>query len=223
MQIQESFGHIAKEYDIQRKKIISCYDDLYSVALPLIKLPSSIPSPRVLDIGAGTGLFSSFILKSYPLSRITLIDLSSEMLAVAKERFRGRNFTYIVDDYTQHEYPGAFDLVISSLSIHHLTAAAKKNLYGKIYGLLVPGGTFINADQILSPSSELERREDLLWRKEVQNSGLTIPEIKSTFERTRYDDPSPLEDQLLWLKGVGFSIVDTIYKRYRFAVILSEK
>lgn len=223
MQIQESFGHIAKEYDIQRKKIIACYDDLYSIALPLIKLPSSIPSPRVLDIGAGTGLFSSFILKSYPLARITLIDLSSEMLAVAKERFRGRNFTYIVDDYTQHEYPGAFDLVISSLSIHHLTADAKKNLYEKIYGLLVPGGTFINADQILSPSSELERREELLWRKEVQNSGLTIPEIKSTFERTRYDDPSPLEDQLLWLKGAGFRIVDTIYKRYRFAVILSEK
>lgn len=223
MQIQESFGRIAKEYDLQRKKIIACHDELYTVALPLIKLPNFNPSPRILDIGAGTGLFSSFILKRYPLARITLIDLSSEMLDIARERFKGRNFTYITDDYTQHEYSGAFDLIISSLSIHHLSAPAKENLYKKVHDLLVPGGVFINADQVLSPSPELERREDFLWREEVQSSGLGEQAVKDVLERTHYDNPSTLEDQLLWLKEAGFSIVDTIYKRYRFAVIFSEK
>jgi tRNA (cmo5U34)-methyltransferase len=34
--------------------------------------------PTVLDVGSGTGLFSSFILEKYPEANITLIDISEK-------------------------------------------------------------------------------------------------------------------------------------------------
>jgi trans-aconitate methyltransferase len=42
----------------------------------------------VLDLGAGTGLFSALIAYSFPGARITLLDVSDEMLARARERMK---------------------------------------------------------------------------------------------------------------------------------------
>lgn len=57
--IKSTFNDIAGIYDNQRRKLIPCFDDFYNSAVSVIQL--DLKSPRVLDIGAGTGLFSSFL------------------------------------------------------------------------------------------------------------------------------------------------------------------
>ena len=55
MNIEEKFNIIAKEYDVNRKNFIPCFDDFYGNATKMIT--SNIDVPKlVLDLGAGTGL-----------------------------------------------------------------------------------------------------------------------------------------------------------------------
>lgn len=96
------FNEVSQSYDQQRKKLVPCFDDFYSIAVELAELDNDVPT--VLDLGSGTGLFSSFILEKYPNAQITLIDLAEGMLEIAKARFEQYpNVTYIVSDYTKFD------------------------------------------------------------------------------------------------------------------------
>lgn len=222
MSIKNSFDDISEKYDKQRKQLIPCFNDFYY--LPLSVMDCKKESPKVLDIGAGTGLFSSIVLEKYPNARITLIDLSDKMLKVAKKRFSDHSdFKYIVADYTKYEFDDKFDIIISALSIHHLSADDKETLYKKAYNMLSDGGVFINADQVLSPSPEIEKLHSELWKHEVEKSGLSRDAIKQVYERISYDNPSTLAEQLKWLNKAGFKDADSIYKYYHFCVMYAKK
>jgi tRNA (cmo5U34)-methyltransferase len=216
------FDEIATNYDNQRSKLIPCFVDFYHV--PVAIASTAVESPNILDIGAGTGLFSSFMLEKYPKANMTLIDISEKMLEVANSRFKNNsNVKYIVDDYTKHKFEDTFDIVISSLSIHHLTDADKKDLYNKIFSIMKENSLFINADQVLGNTPYLETvyKED--WKKKIESSGLSKTEIMSAYERTSLDKMSTLDVQIAWLKEIGFSDVDCIYKYFNFVVLMGRK
>lgn len=206
----------------QRKQLLPCFDDFYT--LPLTMLDFQGEEPEVLDIGGGTGLFSSFLLQIYPKAKITLIDLSKKMLSAAQKRFRGhRDFAYIAADYTTYTFDKKFDLILSSLSIHHLSASDKAGLYKKCYHWLNTDGTFINADQVLSPSPTIEATFSTLWKKSVENSNLSCEEIAQAYERVKFDRPSTLAEQRTWLEQAGFQDIDVVYKYNHFCVMHAKK
>jgi len=222
MGIKEQFDGISEKYDQQRRQLIPCFDDYYH--LPLTVLEFSGQEPKVLDMGSGTGLFSHILLQKYPNAKMTLIDVSDQMLAVARKRFREyKDFQFIVGDYTTHNFSEKFDIVISALSIHHLTALKKENLYRKCYGILGENGVFVNVDQVLSPSPQIEGLFSKLWRDFVEKSGLHKEEIAKAYERVGFDNPSSLADQLRWLNGAGFKHCDCLYKYYHFCVLYAKK
>ncbi len=223
MDMKQHFDAISKDYDQQRRQLIPCFDDFYH--LPLTVLDYKGETPKILDIGSGTGLFASIVMeKKYPKAHYTLIDLSDKMLEMARGRFSGlTNVEYIVADYTQHEFMESYDIIISALSIHHLTAKDKENLYHKCFGLLNPEGVFVNADQVLSPSPQIEGLFADLIRKSVESSGLSKEEVDRAYERMQLDDPSTLQEQLTWLKQAGFRGADCIYKYYTFCVMYAKK
>lgn len=220
--IKLHFDSVAKEYDAQRKQLIPCFEDYYGSAL---KLTSLAHDPvRVLDLGAGTGLFSEMIAKKYPGIDLTLIDLSDEMLGIARQRLEEfPNITFIIGDYLNQPIDGSYDMVVSSLSIYHLTAMEKELLFGKVYNLLNPGGIFINADQVLGPDSYMDLFYKREWKEAINNSGLSYEELEQADQRTRLDKMSTLEEQIEWLKKAGFSSVDVVYKAYSFAVMFGLK
>lgn len=221
-QVVVKFDEVATVYDQQRRKLIPCFDDFYNTALALAV--TATDTPRILDLGAGTGLLSAFLLKKFPNASLTLIDLSEKMLEVARERLQSHpDIEYIVADYTQHEFEEPFDLVISSLSIHHLTDTEKKALYQYAFSLLKNGGRFINADQVLGSSPFLDSLYKQDWKQKVESSGLSREEILAAYERTKLDKMSPLDDQLNWLRDAGFADVDCVYKYYNFVVMTGRK
>lgn len=222
MDLADGFNAVSKQYDTQRRLFLPCFDDFYRV--PLAFLDYKGKTPRVLDIGCGTGLFSSFLLEKYQNASITLIDLSEKMLEVARKRFSHHSsFRFIIGDYTQYVFNQPFDIIISALSIHHINAHQKEALFKKVYALLENGGVFINADQALSPTKEMEDLYSRLWKDFVEKSGLTQKEIEMGYERLAYDDPSTLSEQLQWLKQAGFKDVDCVYKYYHFCVFYAKK
>jgi len=220
--IKEQFDSVSAKYDSQRQYLIPCFNEFYTAALPLVK--SLTHARKVLDIGAGTGLFSQFILDINPGLQFTLVDLSASMLSVARERFESEpNFEFIELDFSRDPLPGKYDLIISALAIHHLDDRAKASLYKSIYQSLNDGGLFINADQVSGRNLTFDNLYKFLWREKVSHSGLNHDAIVQAFERTKLDKFAPLEDQLQWLQEAGFTDVDCIYKNLNFAVFAGYK
>ncbi len=108
---------------------------------------------RVLDVGGGNGHVTAALLEVFPNARVTLQDYSQAMLDRARETFTsyGGQISYALSDLFDPAWTasagGPFDLVISSIALHNLAAMpAITAAYEGIYGLLEPGGVFLNCD-----------------------------------------------------------------------------
>ena len=221
MNIEEAFSARAATYDATRRLLIPCFDDFYRIAV------EQAPHERdaaieVLDLGAGTGLLSAFFAEAYPRARFTLVDVSDAMLDQARERFGGDSgrFQYRVLDYASSPLPGEFDLIVSCLSIHHLSDDEKRALFRKARGGLRTGGAFINADEVLGATPDVEARNQTAWLREARSRGATEDDLTASMGRMNvFDQTAAVEDQLRWLADAGFRDVDCAYKYYMFAVM----
>lgn len=222
--IKEVFDRWAETYDRARRQLIPCFDDFYQAALGQISFPDSAKI-RVLDLGAGTGLLSLFVSQRFPDAEITLIDLSDAMLAKARRRFVDRpgRFTFFAADYLREAFPGRFDAVISALSIHHLTGDRKRALFGKVYEALTEGGVFINADQVLGATPEIEKAYRSAWLRQVRERGVSDDDLAAAQERMKEDQMDTLASQLTWLQEVGFREVGCWFQEESFAVFGGRK
>lgn len=220
--IKDTFDSIASKYDINRKKLIPCFDALYSISVSLVRKTS--PSLDVLDLGAGTGLLTSFLLEKYDDANVTLIDMASEMMDVARGRFKDKkNIKYIIRDYADYDFKDTFDAVISAMSIHHLSHADKRRLFANIYNRLKPGGVFVNAEQVLGSTDAIESYYKKEWENSIRQTGLPEKDIAAWKERLKLDREATVEQQIKWLKEAGFADADCVYKFYKFAVIFGIK
>ncbi|WP_083326040.1 class I SAM-dependent methyltransferase [Hymenobacter coccineus] len=215
--VKEQFNEISAKYDQQRPYLIPCFEDFYGAANAL--LANRPQACKVLDVGAGTGLFSYFLYQQRPELEFTLVDLAPEMLAVARQRFVGLpSFIFQELDFVTQPLPGHYDVVVSSLAIHHLPDAEKATLYQRIHDALNPGGLFINADQVLGRTAGFDAFNRQHWVRTVQQSGLPKEAIERAFERIKLDDFGTLEAQLRMLEAAGFQEVDCVYKNLNFVV-----
>lgn len=222
--LAQLFDAGASSYDAARRNLVPCFDAFYSSALDIIgewAAGASAPAPAVLDLGAGTGLFSAMVAARLPDARIHLVDVSDAMLAEARRRFADKpasSVAFEARDYADGGLGGPWDLVISALSIHHLADDAKRSLFARVFEALRPGGLFVDADQVLGPTPAAETRYRKLWDEAVLGSGLDRREYERAVERMRHDRCAPLEKQLDWLRAAGFAEVDCAFKHWRFAV-----
>jgi tRNA (cmo5U34)-methyltransferase len=221
------FGEAARDYDRARRQLVPGFDRFYGAALESVPFAEE-QEIKVLELGAGTGLLSAMIAEIFPRSRVTLVDLSVEMLRVACRRFKrepGR-FEFRTMDYARKPLPsrnGGYDLVVSALSIHHLTHGDKKELFGKVRRSLAVGGYFVNADQIAGDTPEEETGFRGWWLRQVREAGVSERDLAAALLRMRADRNATLSAQLLWLREAGFGGVDCRYKDHRFAVYGGKK
>jgi tRNA (cmo5U34)-methyltransferase len=221
--VREVFDRTARDFDRARRQLVPCFDDLYATALEQLRAERDAEL-SILDLGAGTGLLSLFVSERFPRAELVLVDVSPEMLEVARERFspRSERFRFVASDFSAELPDGPFDFVVSALAIHHLEHAAKRRLFRGIHARLRPGGSFVNADQVLGPTPELEARYRGAWRSRVEALGVEPGDLAAALERMREDRAAPVGDQLGWLREAGFTQVDCWYKSYGFAVFGGE-
>ncbi len=219
-----SFGADAAIYDRSRRQLIPCFDDFYGSALKAAPHDRDA-AIRVLDLGAGTGLLSAFFADAYPNGTFVLTDAAPEMLERARERFAREitRFEFVASAHEAGIPSGMFDLVISALSIHHLSDADKRALFVRVHGSLREGGAFINAEQVLAPTPARHGRYHSQWMAEARALGVTEDDLAAAMERMSHDRCATQDDQLRWLRMAGFHDVDCVYKYGFFAVMCGYK
>jgi tRNA (cmo5U34)-methyltransferase len=225
MDIGKAFDDTINYYDNWMKKALPNYHDLFASAVDIIPF-STDASIKTLDLGAGTGLFSSHVFKKYPNGHFVLYDLGEKMLEAAKSRFSEypEQFEAFVGDYREMQGMKDFDLVISSLSIHHLTDDEKQSLFGEIFKCLNSGGIFINIDQVRGETAAIRDMYWTHWLEQVNKSEAPETQIQESIQRrVTFDKDALMMDQLLWLKNAGFIDVDCIYKNFFVGVFYGRK
>lgn len=217
---QAVFDATASSYDRDRSLLIPGCDAFYGWALALIPTGSR----QIIDLGAGSGLLSVLMRRQLPDAHIHLIDFSAAMLDLARQRLSGdERVTFHQADYLATPLPQPVCAVVSSLSIHHLDDAGKREVFRRAFAALRPGGVFVNAEQVAGPTPDLEARYKALWLEQVRAAGATEQQIADSLFRQREDRCSPVEDQLGWMRDAGFADADCWYKQGRFAVMAGTK
>jgi SAM-dependent methyltransferase len=113
---------------------------------------------RILDLGAGYGALTQFLLERFPNARAVCQDGSEEMAKLGHERMKqlaGR-FEYVFCDFSRHGWnkllPGPFEAVVSSIAIHNVRSPnIIRGIYEDAFGLVKPGGYFLNFDRPRPP------------------------------------------------------------------------
>jgi ubiquinone/menaquinone biosynthesis C-methylase UbiE len=113
---------------------------------------------EVLEIGCGFGAFARAVAER--ARQVTAMDLSTQMISVARTRSAGcSNLEFVLDDFLQAELPSeSYDCIVTLATLHHLPL---KEALSRIKRLLRPGGVFILHD-MLEASGRLDRALDLV-------------------------------------------------------------
>lgn len=219
--VVDAFDAAAGAYDASRRRLVPCFEDFYGTAVRFAVSRLS-DAPRVLDLGAGTGLFSALVSNVRPDASFTLLDSSVAMLREAERVLGDRGIPYDVlrQDLTAPLPAGPYDAVISALAIHHLDDRGKADLYSRVASVLDPGGVFVNAEQVAGPTPAVDQLYDAMWERDARVLGSDERELTAARERMAFDRPATVAAQLDWLVRAGLQNVCSPYQNLRFAVLV---
>lgn len=176
---------------------------------------------RIIDLGCGTGTVAKQLGDKFPNAKIVCLDIASKMIDIAKNKLGDReNTEFIVGDFSTVDFKEPFDVVVSSLALHHIqTDEEKKVFYSNIYTLLTKSGQFLNADVVLA-STDYQQNMNMNRWIDYMNRNVSMEDIKQRWlpAHKAEDRPSRLMDQLEWLEEIGFESIDVIWKYYNFSV-----
>jgi tRNA (cmo5U34)-methyltransferase len=189
---------------------------------------------RILDIGAGYGPVSRFVLDRYPRATCIGQDGSEPMLKRARsllasygDRFRTHHSDLFATGWLPVEL-GSFDAVVSSICLHNLRSFERiSEIYREVRARVKAGGVFLNVDLVNAPSPELEQRyvaAAAARRQREEGSRAGVESMAPRAEeapapRASGPFPADLAQQLAALRAAGFKDVDCFWKDLRRALI----
>ena len=189
-------------------------------------LPTGRTFGSVLDPGCGTGNLSVAIHDAFPQASMRVVDLSQDSLDVCRLRLETCDgLVCDRDDCGSIEYSkGSFDLVVSSIAIHHLGSLARQALFRRIHEWLTDDGVLCFADQCTGATPDLNARHMENWKQLSANAGSSPAEWEMWMQhQAECDHHDTLTDQIDWLKDAGFTVVDCPWRFLLWSVIQARK
>jgi tRNA (cmo5U34)-methyltransferase len=170
------------------------YDQLQeTLAVATLEVKAS----RILDLGSGTGVTARAVLDRHSDAELIGIDGSDAMLIHARKLVP--EGTFVVQRLEDPLPSGPFELVVSAFAVHHLDAGCKADLFRRVAEALAPGGRFVLCDVVV-PTEPVARPVPL-------EEGV--------------DQPSPLADQLKWLRAAGLA-PSVLWERDDLALVVAD-
>src|SRR3989338_3826422 len=215
-----------KKYDDDIVRSIPGHEELHRHIDQIVQRDYiSREKTKVLELGVGTGLTAERILRQIPNAEYTAVDFSEQMLAGARRRLSQYKIKFVNGDYSQIELPRNNDLVVSVVGIHHQeTDADKKSLFQRIYDSLNETGAFIFGDLVTYRNSEEATLNEARHFHHLVENAQNEESLREWVHHHKFlNKLAPLEDQVEWLRGVGFREVTAVYQKFNTALIYARK
>ena len=182
---------------------------------------------KIIDLGAGEGLLAEALLTRFPAATLTALDGSDAMRREAGRRLqpfgdraRVAPFDLAALDWWDRMF--GVDLVVASLSLHHVNDAKKQYLYKAAADRMTPHGALLVADLVepQHPASRAVAADRWDAAASAQADDLASPQLLQRFHDERWnhfrfpdpaDQPAALLHHLIWLRHAGFAAVDCLW------------
>jgi SAM-dependent methyltransferase len=174
---------------------------------------------KVLELGSGTGVLSSFIRKVRPSVHLTCIERNPEAIAIAREKPDLAGTVWIEGDIREAWPDEPYDAIVSTQCLFQLSPDDREEIARRAHGVLTEGGCFLNGD-LFHPGTarELDLSIDA-WCRFMQNSGLTEQESRAMIgPLERMIQGYTIEAWSALLTSVGFARVAIPYRSGLYAV-----
>lgn len=131
--IKSNFSKSANSYDANSYVQLLCARELLIL--------NDLYNPRnILEIGCGTGAYTYLLHGEFPQSDIVSVDVSGEMIEMAKKKLRNKNISFLVRDEKDIPIKRKFDLITSNAALQW--AEKIENSFYRYSSMLRDGGLF---------------------------------------------------------------------------------
>jgi len=223
----------AAAYDLYQSTVVPEYETaIETTAMTLERLLGK--SPRVLDLGCGTGNASAAILKRFVDAKIFLLDGSASMVEAAEEKIEaispGSVIGSKVADLAAEGWDlglgvSEFDAVVSTLVLEHLDFDSYKNAVDKCFDLLRPGGWLIAVEGYAEEESDM-----IGWFEELMDERKALiedPELSDFVSSLRSNEEvhyyASKGQKAIWWREAGFDRVFVVWQYLCIALMAGRR
>ena len=217
-------GDGSKEYDARIQKLIPGYNLLQELTVASL-LESLGDEARLLVVGAGTGSESLRLLHANKHWTLTALDISTDMLEIARQRFVEKQVESQVSlhhgEVSTLPAEPVFDCALCFFVLHFLPAdGSKVTMLREIQSRLKPGACLFLAD-LMKPAHEHER----LFQARMSTSlGLSPVKAEKMLSRLEADFFPLSEEGLETLaRASGFQRPHRYFQAFGFHGFLLQK
>lgn len=201
----------SKEYDMQIKRTLPYYDEIYQQVVDLVKTcnPNAL---NWLDVGCGTGKMAEIAFKNIEVEKFTFCDCSFKMLEIAKERFPYPNTEFILCDIQEISHFNEYDVITAIQVNHYLQREERKKAVQSCYQSLKENGIFISFENF-APFSDFGEKIYLnRWEEYQKKQGRTSLETNNHINRYNRDYfPITITEHLELFNNCGFRAAEILW------------
>ena len=145
---RDEFGQIARFYDFGIRTLFKWIGGEAAFRHGIIEAAELSEGHRVLDVSCGTGTLADMMAgRVGPGGRVMGIDLSEEMLKVARRKATSDNLDFIRANAEDLPFEDdSLDRATISLAVHEMNREGRLNVLSEMHRVLAPGGLAAVAD-----------------------------------------------------------------------------
>ncbi|MCK9431674.1 MAG: class I SAM-dependent methyltransferase [Candidatus Omnitrophica bacterium] len=223
-QIRSHFEKEAEAFDRVFFKIMPSYRRMIEAAVEAVPFQKG-KALRALDLGCGTGNLAEALIKAYPGSSVTCLDMAENMIRMARAKLgKKRGVSFWQGDIRKFDYSGRYDAILASMVLHHIEKKEKTAFYRRLRNTLSRNGVFNVIDIFVSPDRLIQEFYVREWKSFMLNNGIKRAQVENMLCRHRREDrPVSLSEELAMLRRAGFARAEVIIKEYNFAAISARR
>ena len=216
-------AHAAGDYEREVENTIPFHRQLLEQAVDVAF--AAVPSPkRWLDTGCGPGRLAELV-RARCSAELLLADPSAAMLALARARHPDlpeRSFLQVPSDRLPEVAP--LDVITAVLCHHYVDEATRKKSLEVCFARLRAGGALVAFENVRAETPRGHELQRERWSRWLRAHGRDEAAVRTQLAREdAHFFPIPVRRHLEVLAGVGFGVVELVWRAYGQAGFLCLK
>ncbi|MFI6041577.1 class I SAM-dependent methyltransferase [Nocardia sp. NPDC051321] len=229
-------------WDRQQEGYLPDREIMFAVIADAVAANTDRPDPLVLDVACGPGSLGARIRERLPRARVIGIDADPVLLELARTAYGfdlvDRN---LADPAWTADLPAEpIDAIVSTTALHWLGADQLAALYAQSAELLRPGGIFLNGDDMVTATTDIDQLHAAMGARQLEREGVgdregwvewwsaitAEPELATAVaerDNRRWEHPDDhgvtYEQHLKFLRAAGFRTAEPIWQYGRRRII----